>query len=424
MTISTRLFSLQMLDQFKTIEGRLQSLQTKIATGSRIPQASEQPMDAVTLSARRELEANIGQYQKNLDKVNGRLGLVDSTLEEAVNITTRLKELFVASNTSTFGPIERLATRTEVLRMKETMLALANTTDSSGDALFGGFSTEATPFQEKLDGSVQYFGDGGEHRLGVSETIKLPTSINGANAFMEIDLGDKNKSVFEILDGFANALFTNDAFSQEHSVNATSGISLKFNASRGPQDWSFKLSGPLGSEVIAGTINSNSPAEIVDAINASSTGVNASVSTDGMVTIVSSGAGGTINISDVSIENYETAQLEPLYYIAAYKPGTSELVSKISDTSQSLSAQGTQIDRLVDGMAISRTTVGARLNNAEAHEAVLSGRLLAVKSEIGKLQDADIEALITELQTILVNRDAARQTYTTVSNKSLFDFLN
>ena len=82
------------------------------------------------------------------------------------------------------------------------------------------------------------------------------------------------------------------------------------------------------------------------------------------------------------------------------------------------------IDRLVDGLAISRTTVGARANNAEAHEAVLSSRLLVVKSEIGELQDADIETLITELQTILVNRDAARQTYTTVSNKSLFDFLS
>ena len=49
--------------------------------------------------------------------------------------------------------------------------------------------------------------------------------------------------------------------------------------------------------------------------------------------------------------------------------------------------------------------------------------MLVIKTEIGKLQDADIESLITELQTLLVNRDAARQTYTTVSNKSLFDFL-
>ena len=193
MSISTRLFSLQMLDQFKLIEGRLQGLQTQIATGSRIPQSSEQPMDAVTLSARRELESKITQYQKNLNKVNDRLSLVDSTLEESVNIAIRLKELFIASNTSTATQIERMAAREEVLRMKETILSLANTTDSSGDALFGGFSTEATPFREQLDGSVKYFGDGGEHMLSVSETIKLPTSLNGANAFMEINVDGKNK---------------------------------------------------------------------------------------------------------------------------------------------------------------------------------------------------------------------------------------
>ena len=132
MTISTRLFSLQMLDQFKEIEGRLQGLQTQIATGNRIPLSSEQPMDAVTLSARRDLESNVSQYQKNLRKVNDRLGLVDATCEECVNLAIRLKELFISSNTSTTTQTERIAAREEVLRMKETILSLANTTDSSG----------------------------------------------------------------------------------------------------------------------------------------------------------------------------------------------------------------------------------------------------------------------------------------------------
>ena len=152
MTISTRLFSLQMLDQFKLIEGRLQGLQTQIATGSRIPQSSEQPMDAVTLSARRELENNINQYQKNLRKVNDRLGLVDTTLEECVNLAIRLKELYIASNTSTTAQNERLAAREEVLRIKETLLSMANTTDSSGDALLGDFQLNKHHSENNLMG--------------------------------------------------------------------------------------------------------------------------------------------------------------------------------------------------------------------------------------------------------------------------------
>ena len=63
MTISSKLFATQMLDQFKVIEDRLQNLQMQISTGSRIPQASEQPLDAVKLSARKEIETRIDQYQ-------------------------------------------------------------------------------------------------------------------------------------------------------------------------------------------------------------------------------------------------------------------------------------------------------------------------------------------------------------------------
>ena len=422
MTISTRLFATQMLDQFKLIEGRLQNIQTQIATGSRIPLSSEQPIDAVTLSARRELESNISQYQKNLTKVYDRLDLVDTTLEETVNIAIRLKELFIASNTSTMTQTERLAIRQEVVRMHETMLSLSNMSDSSGDALFGGFSTEDNPFRLQENGSVKYFGDGGEHRLAVSETIKLPTSINGANVFMEVDVDGKKKSVFDLMSGLANALLTNEDFVQEYE--AEKDISIKFNASRSPQNWSFKLSGPLGTEQIEGSINSESPADIVDAINNSSTGVTALASSDGMITLSGQGEEQLISISEVSIEGYDIAQKEPKNYISIFKPGTETLLGKISDNSQGLVAQGDPLEALVTNLAISRTKVGARVNSAESQEAVLEGRLLAIKTEIGRLQDADIESLITELQTILVNRDAARQTYTTVNNKSLFDFLS
>ena len=160
------------------------------------------------------------------------------------------------------------------------------------------------------------------------------------------------------------------------------------------------------------------------AINNSGTGITASVSTNGVVTLTGAGADETITISEVSIEDYDTAQMEPKNYISVYAPGTNTILQKISDQSQSLNAQGSQLDNLINGLAVSRTKVGARVNNAESQESVLQSRLMVVKTEIGTLQDADIESLITELQTILVNRDAARQTYTTVSNKSLFDFLS
>ncbi len=80
MTISSKLFATQMLDQFKLIENRLQNLNTQIATGTRITKSSDAPLDAVTLTARRELEARLEQYQSNAGKVTSRLELADTTL--------------------------------------------------------------------------------------------------------------------------------------------------------------------------------------------------------------------------------------------------------------------------------------------------------------------------------------------------------
>ena len=423
MSISTKLFATQMLGQFKTIEDRLQGLQTQVATGSRIPKSSAQPIDAVALSARNELDTRLSQYQKNLSKVNDRLGLADTTLETAINGAIRAKELFVASNTDTVTQSERLAARQEILGIRETLLGLANATDSAGDSLFGGFSTEADPFREQIDGTVLYRGDGGEHTLGVSERVKLPTSLNGGRVFMQIGAGDERKSAFDVLNGLSNALLTSTDFVQKHQVGVAEGLDFKVNASREPQTWSFTLEGPNGPEKISATVNSDSMTPLVDAINSSTTGLAATVSDTGVISLSGLGSTELIKISNVTIEGYSLAEAKPSQYIEVYDKGTTAISVKISDETQGLSLQSANIEDLVTQLAISRTTAGARMKNAESQEAVLTSRSLAVKTEIGKLRDADIEALITELQTLLVTRDAARQTYMKVNTQSLFDFL-
>jgi len=425
MTISSKLFATQMLDQFKVIEERLQNLQTQISTGSRIPQASDQPLDAVKLSARKEIETRIEQYQDNITKATDRLTLVDSTLETASNLATRLSELFVAMNTDTITDTERYAAVIEVDQMRDTILGLANATDSSGDALFGGFSTEQNPFLEKSDGSVIYRGDGGEHSLSASENIRLPTSINGANAFMQVEDGGDIKSIFEILSSFSNALATKNSFAQEYSTeNVSTGINLKLHANREPQMWSFQLTGPDGVATISASVNSDSVSELATAITNSGVGVTAK-DDNGILTLVATsiGATGKIALSDISIEGYLIAQKDPKNYIDVLASDGTTVLAKLSDDIQGLGSQGSGLTSLVSSIGLSRTTAGARLNNAESQQDVLVQRSISIKSEIGKLRDADIETLITELQSILVTRDAARQTYSTVNNQTLFDFL-
>ena len=145
---------------------------------------------------------------------------------------------------------------------------------------------------------------------------------------------------------------------------------------------------------------------------------------DGTISIAKTDSSSTadVSIEAISIEGYDLAQQTPKHYIEVLN-SSNEVITKLSDESQALSRQGKAIGSLVEHFALSRTIVGARINNADAQNNVLTDRSVSIKTEISDLRDADIETLITELQTIMVTRDAARQTYSTVNSQTLFDFL-
>jgi flagellin-like hook-associated protein FlgL len=209
------------------------------------------------------------------------------------------------------------------------------------------------------------------------------------------------------------------------AADAVSGaMKLRISASREPQNWSMLLTGPEGSATVSANINSDSFTALVEAINASVTGLTATDNGDGTLSVSKTDPSSDedVVLEDISIEGYNLAQKEPLYYIDVLD-SDNEVALKLSDQNQGLSRQGTAIQSLLEHFALSRTIVGARINNADAQNTVLQDRSISIQTEISDLRDADIETLITELQTIMVTRDAARQTYSTINSQSLFDFL-
>ena len=54
---------------------------------------------------------------------------------------------------------------------------------------------------------------------------------------------------------------------------------------------------------------------------------------------------------------------------------------------------------------------------------IMDDRMLQIEKDVSKLQDADLALLITQMQSLVLNRDAAQKAYATVSQRSLFDFM-
>ena len=325
MTISSALFSERMLARFSDMNEAIQLRQTKISTGQAINEASDAPIDAVRLSALGEVTSRVERYTTNLTVAQRRLSLGDDTLSSADNLYTRLREVQLSAASDTISASDRASIKLEIDGINEQVLALANTTDTAGQALFGGYATDLEPFVKNADGSVSYMGDAGDHTLAAGDALRLPTSINGGDVFMRVETGDGVHSVFDLMSSFSNALDASREFTTSASTNAQGSVNLDLVADRRPQNWTLDITGPKGTATVSFVAVDGSSRAAMDAINAAqaATGVTAAINAaDGrsleLSTNIATG-NETIAVTNLKIEGRELAEYPPSYY-AKVKP--------------------------------------------------------------------------------------------------------
>ena len=81
------------------------------------------------------------------------------------------------------------------------------------------------------------------------------------------------------------------------------------------------------------------------------------------------------------------------------------------------------LDASIQHFSIQQTRVGAELNKADLQQAALDKRILLMDENLSSLEDADLAALVTELQSQIVSRDAAQQAFVKIGQQSLFDYI-
>jgi flagellar hook-associated protein 3 FlgL len=95
------------------------------------------------------------------------------------------------------------------------------------------------------------------------------------------------------------------------------------------------------------------------------------------------------------------------------------LVDKDSDLSASLSS----LDTAINHFSIVRAQVGAYAATAQIQSELLARKEITVDEAISGITDADLTEVVTQLQSLLVNRDALRQVFAKVGQQSLFDLI-
>ena len=407
MQVSTKLFNQQAVNQFGKLTEEIQNIQAKVSTGKNILKSSDDPVAAVELSAAKEQKNILDRFKRNVDSAQRRLDLADSSMQQAINVMTRISELAIQAGNDTNGVTERVALRTEVEQLSNVMLEIANTRDSQGQSLFAGYHTNSQAFTKKVDGTFEYLGDRGTHSLQISESMNVATSIDGGTAFETVDTGKGRKSTFDIISNTINAISTASGLSRQGS--ATASAALDFTVPRDPQNWSFTLTGSKGAKTIEATVSEGKLSDVVTKINAetANTGISAELdSSTGRITLTETQSR-QIKLDNIQIEGIDFSSSTVKSYVDFNTlAGDGTVVGtyrRLTDVEQLISSSVTDVQKATDHLSQQRAFLGAQINKAELQKDPLDQRIISTSEKISDIDTADMAALVTRLQLSLIH---------------------
>lgn len=421
MTIGNALFGRIAIDNFGKIQSEISDLQSRISSGKNDPRPSTDPMRAAQLSAMREQTGAVDRFTDNARLAADRLTHADLALDEVSNIGRQFLNIAQQASSDTTTPEGRIALKAQAVALRQALVAAANRTDTMGEPLFAGLSGK-TPFVDGPQG-VTYQGDGGRSVLRMTETAMLATSLNGGEVFQSIPTADGAKGdMFKMVDDLIASLTSPLAEARPYRDINDSGV-LTPLAGREGQALGFTLTGPKGSARIEAEVAKGAPGPLAAAINAASaeTGVTASVTADGKgVAMFAFRA--SFRISDLSSGG------DPRAPVATLAPtdetgATKGQVLGLRDARLTADAMVGAFGDATNHLAAQRAEVGALGALADKNLDALAARRVRLQEAVAGLEDLDVAAALTRLQTLLLTEQASQQSFVKISGTSLFDYL-
>ncbi|MEY4982787.1 MAG: hypothetical protein RIR62_1053 [Pseudomonadota bacterium] len=420
MTIGTVLFGRIATESFGKLSSELAALQGRIASGKNDPRPSDDPMRGAQLSAVREQRGALERFTDNARLAADRLAHADLALGEVSGLVRQFMDISLRAANDTMTQEGLSGLRAEAVALRQALLAAANRTDTMGQPLFAGLGGGA-PFEETAEG-IAYRGDGGRPVLRMTETAMLATGVNGGEVFGAIPTASGDAGLFAMVDDMIAAL-EQPLSAARPAQEAKERARLTPLAGREGGLLSLTLTGPKGSATIEADVARGAMSALVAAINAATqeTGVTATLAPDGDG-VVMEAPHATLRVSDLSSDG------DPRRPVAEFVP--LDAAGKPDGVAVGLRAARISADSLVGAfghavshLAAQRAEVGALAALADGHIAALADRRVRIDEAIAGLEDLDVAAALTRLQTLLLTEQAAQQSFVRISGTTLFDYL-
>lgn len=183
MKISSAYLFSRAVDQMSTLQNNLAKTQSQLAAGKQVLLPSDAPDQVATIERYKSLLSRHDSYQNTINSVNSRLQTEDSALASVSTLLIRMKELSIQAANDTLGSSDRQALASEMQGLRDQVLSLANSQDSSGNYIFGGSRVGAAPFAGAQDESPIYQGDQSRMAVPVGDQRSVMINRPGSEVF-------------------------------------------------------------------------------------------------------------------------------------------------------------------------------------------------------------------------------------------------
>ncbi|KNY28626.1 flagellar hook-associated protein FlgL [Pseudobacteroides cellulosolvens] len=192
--------------------GRMNKLQSQLATGKKISVPSDDPIVAAKALKLRTDVAEVEQFKRNSNDADSWMSITESSMGMVVDVLQRARELAVQAANGTMTPDDREKIRKEVEQLKDQIIHISNST-YAGRYVFSGFTTD-TPLMNE-DGTYKVSVGSNETAViksGLIDLSKIPIDNTSSNLSFQICLDGTNYKTVQLpaknYDGALNSIDT------------------------------------------------------------------------------------------------------------------------------------------------------------------------------------------------------------------------
>ena len=170
---STSAFYARSTQSLETLRAQAEAVQQQIGRGERLTRSSDDPVAASRLRQLARSERLSAIDSTNASRAIADLTLTDQALSAVADTVIRVKELTTQAATGTLSDAQRAGIGEEIALLHGNLVALANTRDSAGHALFGG-ETSGNAYTIDAAGDATYAGtaSAGDLALGDGQSVR------------------------------------------------------------------------------------------------------------------------------------------------------------------------------------------------------------------------------------------------------------